>query len=100
MTKRKNLNLINRLNIAFKQEYKCFICQNLLKPRLFQIDHKIPLCLGGSNDSENLQALCLNCHAEKTFDDVSKYHTTKVKVNKYWASVFRGPFKITSKSKV
>ena len=32
----------------------------------FQIDHTIPLHLGGSNDDCNLQALCVGCHAVKT----------------------------------
>lgn len=32
----------------------------------FQVDHKVDLQFGGSNDVSNLAALCNNCHANKT----------------------------------
>lgn len=35
-----------------------------------EIDHKIPLCLGGSNDPSNLQALTKEQHAQKTKNDL------------------------------
>jgi 5-methylcytosine-specific restriction endonuclease McrA len=31
-----------------------------------EVDHKIPLCEGGSNDIKNLWLLCIDCHAQKT----------------------------------
>lgn len=31
-----------------------------------EVDHKIPLRLGGANSLENLQILCRQCHASKT----------------------------------
>ncbi len=31
-----------------------------------EIDHIIPLKNGGTNDIENLQALCKRCHSKKT----------------------------------
>jgi len=31
-----------------------------------QIDHKVPLEQGGSNDDDNLQPLCNDCHQAKT----------------------------------
>jgi hypothetical protein len=41
--------------------------------RLFDIDHKKPLANGGTNSLSNLQALCKNCHQEKT--KTEKYET-------------------------
>ena len=40
-------------------------CKNKL-PAWFEVDHKIRLDQGGSNDIDNLVALCRNCHGKKT----------------------------------
>ena len=32
----------------------------------YEIDHRVPLHLGGSNAFENLDLLCWRCHEEKT----------------------------------
>ena len=32
----------------------------------FELDHKIPLCLGGDNSESNFQVLCLPCHDGKS----------------------------------
>lgn len=34
-----------------------------------QVDHIIPKAKGGTDDPENLQAICDECHAEKTSED-------------------------------
>ena len=54
--------------VASSQKWKCSMCQNLLDYS-YEIDHKIPLFKGGSNNIENLQALCPNCHRKKTMID-------------------------------
>ena len=36
------------------------------------IDHKIGVQFGGTNDIDNLQALCLECHSEKTIKEIRK----------------------------
>lgn len=38
-----------------------------------QIDHILALCLGGTDDWENLQPLCIACHRPKTVEDLRKY---------------------------
>ena len=35
-------------------------------PAGYEVDHILPLHLNGSDDSLNLQALCNDCHAEKS----------------------------------
>ena len=35
-----------------------------------EVDHVIPLHQGGTDDFDNLQALCHDCHAEKTAQDM------------------------------
>ena len=51
--------------VASKQGWKCNSCGEQLS-HTFQVDHKIDLQFGGTNNVENLAALCNNCHAEKT----------------------------------
>ena len=51
--------------VATRQENKCNQCQvNLTK--YYQIDHKTALQFGGTDEFDNLQALCCECHAEKS----------------------------------
>ena len=40
----------------------------------FEVDHMVPVALGGSNDESNLQLLCRmnGCHLTKTVQDVKK----------------------------
>ena len=51
--------------VASKQGWKCNSCGEQLS-HTFQVDHKIDLQFGGTNNVENLAALCNNCHAMKT----------------------------------
>ena len=51
--------------VASKQGWKCNMCGDQLS-HTFQVDHKIDLQFGGTNEVNNLAALCNNCHAEKT----------------------------------
>ena len=51
--------------VASRQNWKCGQCQNQLN-HTFEIDHRKRLEYGGSNDVENLIALCRNCHGNKT----------------------------------
>ena len=37
-----------------------------------EVDHVIPLHQGGTDDFDNLQALCHDCHAEKTATEQGK----------------------------
>ena len=51
--------------VASMQDWKCGQCKKKLT-HTFEIDHKIRLEYGGSNDVTNLVALCRECHGEKT----------------------------------
>jgi len=55
-----------RIEIAFRQRYACKKCGLFPIPPNFEIDHIIELQDGGHDVSENLQALCPACHAQKT----------------------------------
>ncbi len=51
--------------VAFNQDWKCGSCGSTLN-HTFEVDHKIRLEHGGSNDASNLVALCRECHGKKT----------------------------------
>lgn len=51
--------------VAAEQGWKCGGCKNQL-PAWFEVDHKIRLENGGSNQVDNLVALCRDCHGRKT----------------------------------
>ena len=51
--------------VAAQQGWICTGCQKQL-PAWFEVDHKIRLEHGGSNDINNLEALCRDCHGRKT----------------------------------
>ena len=62
-----------RWEIAFRQQYKCAVCQELLHPKAMDIDHVVELSKGGEDTIQNCQALCANCHAKKSRGVFSKY---------------------------
>ncbi len=51
--------------VASQQGWKCADCGEQLTA-WFEVDHKIRLDRGGSNETDNLTALCRNCHGKKT----------------------------------
>jgi hypothetical protein len=51
--------------VASNQQWTCFMCHRLLDYS-YEIDHNVPLFLGGTNHISNLHALCRNCHGKKT----------------------------------
>lgn len=65
VTKRGTLSAAVMRQVAAAQRWECRACATLL-PAAFQIDHVNPLWAGGADSLDNLQALCANCHADKT----------------------------------
>jgi hypothetical protein len=51
--------------VAASQNWHCKHCQKQL-PAWFEVDHVKKLEYGGSNNIENLEALCRDCHGKKT----------------------------------
>ena len=49
------------------------MCDELLKPDC-HLDHVVPLEDGGQDSVENLQALCVSCHSQKTYDHRLQQH--------------------------
>lgn len=64
---RYSFSEMERSAIASTQDYNCNICEiELNDNREFDIDHFIPIANGGKNTIDNLQAICKECHLNKT----------------------------------
>lgn len=64
VSKRAVTNLMKK-KVAAEQKWKCDGCAETLDES-YEVDHKLALFQGGTNDVENLVALCRNCHGKKT----------------------------------
>lgn len=54
-------------------EGRCASCgRKLLAGDDYEIDHRIALANGGTDDDDNLQIMCVGCHILKTGDDVTE----------------------------
>lgn len=66
MVQRRRFTAHEKRIVAARQQWKCGHCNALLAAS-FEVDHTIPLHLGGPDDYEtNAEALCRECHARKT----------------------------------
>jgi 5-methylcytosine-specific restriction protein A len=54
-----------RLRILLRDGYACRVCGRASADGL-EIDHVVPLHLGGKETDQNRQALCPECHAAKS----------------------------------
>lgn len=53
----------------------CVCCAGLGRTTVAtEVDHILPLFKGGTDDLENLQSLCGECHARKTAEDMGHRH--------------------------
>jgi 5-methylcytosine-specific restriction endonuclease McrA len=64
-THKRSVSETKKKFVASNQQWKCGDCQQQLTA-WFEVDHKKRLDQGGSNDINNLIALCRNCHGKKT----------------------------------
>ncbi len=82
---RRAYSTTHRIDIAYKSKYKCNMCSILLPPT-FEVDHIVELQDGGLDIYKNCQALCPNCHADKTRANV-------LRKNKAFEEVYGKKFK-------
>lgn len=62
---KRNVSSLTKKMVASNQQWKCGSCKQTLD-YTYEIDHHVPLFKGGSNEINNLIALCRNCHGKKT----------------------------------
>jgi hypothetical protein len=64
-TVKRSVSETKKKYVAAQQGWNCGACKKQL-PAWFEVDHKIRLDNGGSNQVDNLVALCRDCHGKKT----------------------------------
>lgn len=74
----RKLSETQKKRVAFLGGYLCKMCGVVLPPD-YQIDHIVPVALGGTSGYRNLQALCRSCHKRKTKEDMAdiRFHKTE-----------------------
>jgi hypothetical protein len=66
---KRNVSETKKKFVASSQDWKCGDCQQQLD-HTYEIDHRLRLQYGGSNDINNLVALCPHCHRKKTATEI------------------------------
>ena len=68
-----------RLSLFLKRKGICSDCTRKIEAgNAWDIDHILPLAMGGTNATENLQILCRPCHRSKTTQsDIPRIAKTK-----------------------
>lgn len=61
---RQYLSARDKIALVEKQKKRCAICGG--RPSRFEFDHIEELSLGGTNEPDNWQALCRDCHVAKS----------------------------------
>ena len=52
--------------------YICNHCGIVTYPENLEVDHIQPIYQGGADSNENLQVLCVDCHKDKSADEMRK----------------------------
>ena len=69
-TPRARVSANRRRILIAAQHGLCATCREPLPAKCAEVDHIVPLELGGRHDEENFQVLCIPCHKTKTKSDV------------------------------
>lgn len=75
-TPRKAMTPARRKAVYAAYDGRCAGCDDVLAGP-YQIDHIIPLALGGADEFHNLAALCVSCHRGKTASDLRRIAKAK-----------------------
>ena len=67
-TKSRSVSEARKKSVAASQGWRCSGCNEMLSAT-YEVDHIIELQDGGTNDVNNLTAMCRNCHGEKTLQE-------------------------------
>lgn len=96
MTVRRPLTPLRRLKLFEAAAGVCHLCgQKIQIGQTWEVEHRIPLAMGGADDETNMSPAHVACHAEKTRvdrRDLAKVDRIRAKHRGAWKrSGFRKP---------
>ena len=69
--KRKRFSVADKVAIFIRHKECCHICGGSVVGKAWEVEHIIPLALGGADDESNWAPAHKACHAPKTVQDVA-----------------------------
>ena len=64
-TERKSFSALERLKVYRKTEGHCYLCGKFVDFDSFEMEHRLPLAKGGTNDLDNIFCACHICNTIK-----------------------------------
>lgn len=101
MTERKSFTRRQLRDLVFLQKGLCPECGgtiNLARGETIEVDHRVALALGGSNNWSNLQAIHARCHRAKFAGDMKTISKCRRVAAKH-AGSYRAPRRLIPGSK-
>jgi 5-methylcytosine-specific restriction protein A len=77
MTDRRSLSPTRRVKIFEDAGGRCHICEGKIFGKEWDVEHVIPLALGGADDASNMRPAHKSCHGEKTKADAASWSKAK-----------------------
>lgn len=74
--KRKKISPVLKWRIAAEQKWICELCGSILGDDA-EVDHRLPLYLGGTNAVTNLHVVHSRCHSRKTYIETVSRNSKK-----------------------
>jgi len=62
-----------RYKVFLRAKFRCELCGVMDSEKALEIDHILPITLGGKNIEDNYQALCYSCNANKRHTDSTDF---------------------------
>ena len=72
MGKRSDISNSRRMTVYERDDFKCRYCGRSSPDIVLEIDHILPVSMGGTNDISNLVTVCSQCNNGKSDDSYKK----------------------------
>lgn len=69
MSKRRPLNQKQRANLFYAHQGICHICSGKIGPEQWEVEHIIPIAMGGDDELSNMAPAHIKCHRVKSKTD-------------------------------